>query len=108
MRCGSQLGVVPLAQGQTADWRKLGREPATILATLPPALTCDDGERVASSMQVAILLATAKMPSELGLFGQSGNFDSIPIGKVGQKRNTLSSLMRSSDIPIFATMVKTP
>ncbi|BBZ83086.1 Uncharacterised protein [Mycobacteroides abscessus subsp. massiliense] len=81
-------GERPLTQGQTADWRKLGPEPATQLATLPPALTCNDGERVASSVQLATLLATAKMPSELGLFGQSGKFDPILIGKVGQKRNT--------------------
>ncbi len=91
-----------------ADWRTLGREPATHLATLPPALTCDDGEQVASSKQLATLLATAKVPSELGLLGQSGKFGPILIGKVGQKRNTPTSLMASRKVPIYATMAKTP
>lgn len=63
---------------------------------------------MASPMQVATLLATAKVPSELGLFGQSGSFGPILIGKVGQKRNTPSSLMTSGKIRIYATMAKTP
>lgn len=102
------VGCGSLAQGQTADWRTRGRESATHLATLPPALTCDDGERVASSKQLATLLATAKVPSELGLLGQSGKFGPILIDKVGQKRNTPPSLMASSDTRTYVTMAKTP